>query len=174
MKSIVLYFVNKLIGFLPPSRFFRIKNRLWNLAGFHIDMTARIYSSVNIWGPIDLKIGEDTFVGHETMITGGKSKVHIGKNCDISSRVLIITGTHELDPNGKRMAGEGVSKDVMIGNGVWIGASSTILGGVTIGDMAVIAAGCVVTSDVPSYTIVGGTPAKRIKNWDKESKVWAK
>lgn len=52
---------------------------------------------------------------------------------------------------------------VVIGNGVWIGANVTILGGVNIGDGAVVAAGAVVTKDVPAKTLVGGVPAKVIK-----------
>lgn len=73
-------------------------------------------------------------------------------------------------------------KTVVIGNDVWIGSNAIVLQGVTIGDGAVVAAGAVVTKDVPSYTVVGGVPAKVIKKrFDssiekrlKESQWWNK
>ena len=55
------------------------------------------------------------------------------------------------------------AKNMIIGNHVWIGSNATVLSGVTIGEWAVVAAGAVVTKDVPPYTIVGGVPAKIIK-----------
>ena len=107
----------------------------------------------------------DNFIGGETYIAGGDSKIYIGDFCDISNRVQIISGTHNIDLTGKRIAGKGYSKDIMIGNGVWIGAGAIILGGVTIHDKAIIAAGSLVNKDVESYTMVGGVPAKKIKNY---------
>ena len=66
---------------------------------------------------------------------------------------------HELPANRKLYT----KGPVIIGNNVWIGDKATILGGVTIGDGAVIAANSVVTKDVPAYSVVGGNPAKIIK-----------
>jgi maltose O-acetyltransferase len=159
---------------LPDSRFFGLKVKLWRMAGQDVHAGCRLFSSVRISQAIRLSIGEDTFIGHDTMILGGKSTVRIGARCDISSRVNIITGTHDLDPTGPRMAGKTKSLDITIGNGVWIGVGATILAGVTIGDMAMIAAGSVVSKDVPPYTIVGGVPAKIIRTFDPASRTWAK
>ena len=133
--------------------------------GYNIHPTARLFSTVKIYGTIDLRVGENTFIGGETYIAGGDSKIYIGDFCDISNRVQIISGTHNIDLTGKRIAGKGYSKDIMIGNGVWIGAGAIILGGVTIHDKAIIAAGSLVNKDVESYTMVGGVPAKKIKNY---------
>lgn len=81
------------------------------------------------------------------------------KNCDISGRVNIITGTHQIGTI-EEAAGEGYGKDITIEDGVWIGFGSTILPGVTIGKAAIIAAGSVVTHNVAPGTMVAGVPAK--------------
>ena len=65
-----------------------------------------------------------------------------------------------------------ISKGVTIGNGVWIGNNVVILGGVNIGDKAIIGAGSVVTHDVPAYSIAAGNPARIIKTYDKENNCW--
>ncbi len=153
---------------------FKIKSAIWRLAGYNVKSTVRLYSSVRIIGNIDLTIAEDTFIGHETLIIGGKSVVEIGKNCDISARVMLITGSHNMEPESERIAGKGKSSDIKIGNGVWIGAGAQILGGVNIGEMAMIAAGSVVTESVPGYAVYGGVPAKLIKRWDNINKEWCK
>lgn len=164
--------VSWLIRLLPDSRAFGLKNKLWNIAGFRVASDCRLFSSVRISKQIQLSIGSDTFIGHDTIILGGASKVSIGSKCDISSRVNIITGTHEINVTGDRMAGKGLSKDIIIGNGVWIGVGATILAGVEIGDMALIGAGSVVNKNVPAYTIVGGVPAKVLKRWDNTIQEW--
>ena len=96
---------------------------------------------------------------------GGESFIKIGENCDISSNVSLICGTHEIG-NMNRRAGKGISKDIIICDGVWIGYGSTIMGGVTIGEGSIIAAGSLVNKNVPKNTIYGGIPAKEIK------KIW--
>lgn len=100
-------------------------------------------------------------------------KLYIGNFCSIAPEVLfVVCGEHATDkistyPFAVRYGGrkyEAISKgDIVIKDDVWIGVRSTILSGVTIGQGAVIAAGSVVTKDVPPYAIVGGVPAKIIK-----------
>ncbi|GIP47196.1 hypothetical protein J53TS2_07870 [Paenibacillus sp. J53TS2] len=81
----------------------------------------------------------------------------------MAPRVHIYTATHPLDP-AERNSGAKYGKPVNIGNNVWIGGRAVIVPGVTIGDNAVISAGAVVTKDVPNGAVVGGNPAKIIKN----------
>lgn len=76
--------------------------------------------------------------------------------------VHIYTAAHPLNP-AERNSGAEFGKPVKIGNNVWIGGRAVIVPGVTIGDNAVIAAGAVVTKDVPAGAVVGGNPAKIIK-----------
>nr|WP_302050579.1 DapH/DapD/GlmU-related protein [Methylobacter tundripaludum] len=82
----------------------------------------------------------------------------IGERCDIGPAVEFITGGHIIGTASRR-AGTGTAKPIVINNGCWIGAGSRILGGVNIGPGAVVAAGSVVTRDVPADVLVGGVPA---------------
>lgn len=102
------------------------------------------------------------------------NKVEIGDNVLVASDVIIIDYNHGLNPltNSYLDNPLDVSTGVIIRDGVWIGNNVTILGGVTIGQKAVIAAGSVVTKDVPDYTIVAGNPAKVIKQYNFEKQQW--
>lgn len=103
-----------------------------------------------------VKIGENTFINRDSKIFC-KDIVHIGNRCAISWDVTIMDNDfHYIGDNDN-------SKPIYIGDDVWIGCHSLILKGVHIGDGAVIAAGSVVTKDVPSHAVVGGNPAKVIK-----------
>ncbi|MDZ5605543.1 maltose acetyltransferase domain-containing protein [Bacillus pseudomycoides] len=88
--------------------------------------------------------------------------VIIGDNCMLAPGVHIYTATHPLDWV-ERISGAEFGKSVPIGNTVWIGGRAIITPGVTLGDNAVIASGAVVTKDVPDNVVVGGNPAKVIK-----------
>ena len=83
----------------------------------------------------------------------------------IGHKVVLATLDHDFMPEKR---GNMTGKPIVIGKNVWIGANVTVLGGVTIGDNAIVAAGAVVTKDVPENTIVGGIPTKVIKSiYDK-------
>ena len=150
------YIVNLIIFFLPSSRFFSLKRFLLKKCGAVIDKNVRVMR-IRVQG-VKLFIGNNTFIGDETLIMGGDSRVIIGDNCDISSRVNIITGTHEFGSK-EQAAGKGYSEDIVIEDGVWIGFGATILHGVTIGKGAVVAAGSVVTKNVDAYSLYAGVPA---------------
>lgn len=109
-----------------------------------------------------LTIGQGTNIGDRTEIHVGTS-ISIGRDCAISWDVCILDRDyHEFNGHGE------IKKEIVIGDKVWIGCRSTILKGVTIGKGAVIAAGSIVTKDVPANCCVGGNPAKVIKenvNW---------
>ena len=89
--------------------------------------------------------------------------VTIGDYVMIGPNTLITTVNHPLSPAGRRRH-LGQAKPVVIGRDVWIGGNCTILPGVTIGNNAVIAAGAVVTRDVPDNCVVGGVPARKIRD----------
>lgn len=106
-------------------------------------------------------VGENFFANYDCTILD-VCKVTIGDNCMIGPRVSIYTATHHLDAE-TRITGLEYGKPVTIGNNVWIGGNAVIAPGVTIGNNAVIAAGAVVVRNVPDNVVVGGNPAKVIK-----------
>ncbi len=97
---------------------------------------------------------------HVTILDCGP--VTIGDYVMIGPNTMISTVNHPMTPMGRRKH-LAIVKPVKIGNDVWIGGNVTILPGVTIGNNVVVAAGAVVTKDVPDNTLVGGVPAKVIK-----------
>lgn len=86
----------------------------------------------------------------------------------IGPNTLITTVNHPLSPKGRREKLSQV-KPVVIGNDVWIGGNCTILPGVTIGSNVVVAAGAVVTKDIPDNCLVAGVPAKKIKDLENDN-----
>lgn len=148
----------------PEGRFPGWNRYAMKILGASIGARAKIYSSVRLSRGLSLVVGAETFIGSNTTFTGGAgSKVTIGKKCDISDHVHFVTGTHVVDREGDRAAGKGFSKDIVVGNGVWIGYNALVLAGITIGDNAIIGAGTVVHKNVPPRTIVAGNPMSTIR-----------
>lgn len=106
-------------------------------------------------------IGDHTRIGiHNTVI----GPVTIGSHVNLAQGITVTALNHNYKETGKRIDQQGVSTNpVVIGDDVWIGANAVILPGVTIGNHCVIAAGAVVTKDVPPHSLVAGVPAKIIK-----------
>lgn len=110
----------------------------------------------------NLSLGDDSMLGQNSII-GSTAEVRIGNDVMMGPEVLIYTSNHGT-ARGIPMRRQPLEcAPVSIGNDVWIGARCIILPGVTIGEGAVLAAGAVVTSDVPANAVVGGVPAKVLK-----------
>ena len=110
----------------------------------------------------DVTIGDHTRIGIHSTIIG---PVCIGSHVHLAQGITVTALNHRYDDKKRRIDEQGVStQPVVISDDVWIGANAVILPGVTIGRHAVVAAGAVVTKDVPDYCMVGGVPAKIIKN----------
>lgn len=107
----------------------------------------------------NINIGKNVFVNHACtfMDRGG---ITLEDNVLIGPKVNLITTNHPLNPLERRAT---ISYPIVIKRNAWIGAAATIMPGVIIGENSVVAAGAVVTKDVPDNTIVGGIPAKIIK-----------
>ena len=132
--------------------------------GSKIGKRVVFYPGVWIFTGRNLVVGDDVDFALGVLVTtnGG---VEIGDRTLIGYRTQILSGNHVIPPGKGRIFSAGdVSGPVKIGQDVWIGANCLILPGVTIGEGAVVAGGSVVTKDVASFTIVGGCPAKVIKN----------
>ena len=109
----------------------------------------------------DVVIGDNTRIGIHNTIIG---PVTIGSHVNLAQGITVTALNHNFKDTTLRIDEQGIStQPVIIGDDVWIGANAVILPGVTIGNHAVVAAGAVVTKDVPDNTIVGGVPAKEIK-----------
>lgn len=104
-------------------------------------------------------MGDHAGIGRDCELHG---EVHLGNNVLMAPEVVFYTVNHEhgsLDvPMGQQ--GDTPMRPIYVGNDVWFGRRSMIMPGVTIGDHCIVAAGAVVTKDVPAYSIVGGVPAK--------------
>lgn len=121
---------------------------------------ANIYRGCEILGPVT--IGDGVFINRDVYI---RPSTAIGDHVNIGPFVRIVSDTHDIGPASRR-AGKARFDPIVIGSGSWIGASVTILGGVSIGEGCIVAAGAVVTKDVPPNTMVGGIPAKHIRSLD--------
>lgn len=150
--------VNKhLVG--TKEKHFEKKRRLLNSIGHDIGEGTKIVGPVYCTGK--LVVGKSCWIGRNLTVNGNGT-VTIGDNCDIAPDVAFQTGSHEIG-TPERRAGKGYTRDVSVGNGCWLGAHSTVLGGVTVGNGCVVAACACVVSDVAENTLVGGVPAKEIR-----------
>jgi acetyltransferase-like isoleucine patch superfamily enzyme len=156
-----LWLAQLILRLLPETRCFRCKRLLLCFAGAEIAANTRICSSVSVLGSGSLQVGSDTWIGHQVLLVASAS-ISIGSHVDIGPRVFIGTGSHEIDAEGLRSAGTGVSSQIVIEDGAWIGAGAMIMPGVTVGTKAVVGAGALVRGDVPSGNIVAGVPVRKI------------
>lgn len=132
-----------------------VGEKVWIAKTFNCDNGKKIFIGNNFTGNYNLTILDIR-------------EVYIGDNVMIGPGTLITTVGHPLSPMGRRKH-LGIAKPVHIGNDVWIGGNVTILPGVTIGNNVVVAAGAVVTKDVPDNCVVGGVPARKIKDIENDT-----
>lgn len=162
MNSYRLYLYNSLACLMPPTKMFSLKRFLLRWAGATVGDNVRIASTAKFHLTGALTIGDNTWIGHEVLIVGGDAAIRIGKDVDIAPRVLMVTGTHEPFGIQGKAAGKGYSRPIKVEDGVWIGAGATVLGGVTLGEQSIVAAGALVRSDTAAESVSGGVPAKHI------------
>jgi acetyltransferase-like isoleucine patch superfamily enzyme len=109
----------------------------------------------------DVIIGNHTRIGLHNTIIG---PVTIGSHVNLAQGITITALNHNFDDSEKRIDQQGIStKEVVLEDDIWVGANAVILPGVTIVKHAVVAAGAIVTKDVPPHSLVAGVPAKVIK-----------
>jgi acetyltransferase-like isoleucine patch superfamily enzyme len=137
----------------------QIRERLSEIIGTPLD------SSTTIFAPFYTNFGRFTLIGKNVFINHACSFLDMGgitleDHVLLGPKVNLITENHPVNPTDRRAL---ICKPIVIKRNAWIGAAATILPGVTIGENAVVAAGAVVSKDVPANTIVGGIPAKFIK-----------
>lgn len=163
MNSFRLYVYNIIVLLIPPSRLYPLKSCLLRWAGAEVGTNVRIVSTARFHLSGQLKIGNNSYIGDYALILGGDAPVKIGCDVAIGPRVMLVTGSHELYSTPGIAAGIGYSQPILVGDGVWLCANCTVLGGVRIADSSIVAAGAVVIEDVEPHACVAGVPAKRIR-----------
>jgi maltose O-acetyltransferase len=153
-----VHLVNLVGNALPPTAAgSRARCVLFRLLGVEIGRDVSLAGGGYIAGG-RLEIGDQTFINRECFFDLS-AKVTIGKRVSVGPRTVFLTTGHEIGSSRNR-AGPLVPREIVIGDGVWIGAHCTILPGVRIGDGVVVAAGSVITRDVPDNALVAGVPAQ--------------
>lgn len=146
----------------PNPHFFRIKRWLLRSIGFKIGENTKIVAPFYSTGEVE--IGSNCWIG-ANFVVRGLGKVVLGNNIDVGPDTTYITGTHYIGDK-KRRAGTGYNTIITIGNGCWLGAKSVFVNNITIGESCVIAASACVCKDIPNDKMVGGVPARIIKELD--------
>lgn len=156
---------------LPPHVGTRLRVYLLRMAGFQIGRGTVLWGTPTITGSGDLyqrlRIGCDCWFNGGCLFNLGAT-ITIGDRVAFGHQVMVLTDSHAIGDQQRR-AGPLTALPVHIGDGVWVGARATILPGVTIGAGAVVAAGAVVTKAVAPHLLVGGVPARPIRELAEDS-----
>ena len=153
LKSILIQLQEEFTG---------LRVKYYRRAGYNIHPSVYIASNCNIKGVVS--IDEGSSLAHNCTLSGGTEGIQIGKNVMIAPNVVIIAFSHGMENIGVPMSKQDNSEaKVVIENDVWVAANVTIGKGVTIGTGSIIAANSFVNKDVEPFSIMGGVPAKLIK-----------
>lgn len=151
---------------LPAHAGKRLRPQILRLVGLDIGRGTLMIDTPRIVGPGNpfdlLHIGRYCSFNMEWTLDLGTAPVHIGDSVAFGPRILLLTQGHVSTDPGRR-SGKLVAEGITIEDGVWVGGASVILPGVTIGAGAIVAAGAVVNRDVAPNTLVGGVPARFIR-----------
>lgn len=143
-----------------------LREIMGRLIGKQVDRSFRMFPPFYTDFGKNITIGKDVFInsGCHFQDQGG---IEIGDGALIGHNVVLATINHDLNPKENR---KNHYAPIKIGAHVWIGSNAAVLPGVTIGDYAVVAAGAVVTRDVPAMTVAGGVPARVLKTIQEEER----
>lgn len=156
----VEYMINDVLPHIP---FWSWRKLYFKIIGLKIGQKSFLSKRSYITSPWLIKIGDYSHINRDCTLDG-RGIIEIGNNVSISHSVKLITGSHQVQ--SKYFPGK--YGKITIKDYAWLGVNSVVLTDVTIGKGAVVAAGAVVTKDVPDYTIVGGIPAKKIGERTKD------
>jgi len=164
-----LALINLLLAALPPFVGSGLRTRALRAAGFTIGYGSVLWGMPKITGSHDiyhrLVIGKQCVFNAECVFDIEET-ITIGDSVALGQQVMLLTSTHEIGSSDRRADHRLRSSPITIGNGCWLGARCIVLPGITIGTGAVVAAGAVVTQNVPENTLVAGVPARIIKLLD--------
>ena len=145
---------------IPFAQGDAIRQAWSELTGTAVDATFSLIPPVYSEHGLSIRVGRNVFINQGCTLNdiGG---IEIGDDVLIGPRVSLITSGHPLDPNRRRR--QIVAAPIVIERNVWLAAGAMVLQGVTVGEDSVVAAGAVVTRDVPSGTLVAGVPAQVVR-----------
>lgn len=155
--TIVLEFwllVLRIVGYIPIHT---VRKIFYVASGINMPFGSTIHIGANFFNPQNITIGQDTIIGDHCFLDG-RDKLTIGNHVGIASQVLIYNDEHNIHSDNY----ENSFGPVEIGDYVFIGPRSIILPNIKIGKGAVVAAGAVVTKNIPDFEIWGGVPAQKI------------
>lgn len=174
------WFVIKSVPWLRPiyeTRYTQtpITITMWfiqKVCGFNRRVYWPVHLSSIVTGHKNILAGVETCPGYMPgCYIQGMGKIYIGDYTQISANVVMVSANHDLHDNRKHMLGE----SIRIGKYCWIGANVTILPGVELGDYTIVGAGAVVTKSFKDgYCVIGGNPARQIRNLEREKCVFHK
>ena len=156
-RRILVSWVN---GIFAGTGAFKLKRALLRAAGYDIGEGTKVVGP--IYSSAELHIGKNCWIG-KNFVCNGNGRVDIADNCDIGPEVTFQTGGHEIG-DVERRAGKGKIFCQSVGKGTWIGGRVTILGETSIGNASVVAGCACVIKSVGDNMLVGGVPARSIRN----------
>ena len=150
---------------------------LSHLDNVHISNNVFIHAglTLRILGDCRLYVGENTYIGSHSHISGIQGSIIIGKQVMIANSVLISTAAHKYEDVTKPVKDQEYESrgDTIIGEGCWIGEGSCILPGVRVGQNSVVGANSVVTRDIPPFSVAVGNPARVVRQYIVAEKKWS-
>lgn len=170
LKQLPLFFKTSSIRWLVGSFDYLVMDHLVPWSQLNRQVPSTIHPSVSF------RSGQNIYIGAHTRVQSGcvlwsspNSKIVIGDYTGLGPGTMIFSSNHQFRLGEPYHRQPWTERDVVIGRDVWIGAGTMIMPGVTIGDCCVVAAGSVVTRDIPSNSLVGGVPARIIRARDPGS-----
>jgi putative colanic acid biosynthesis acetyltransferase WcaF len=158
-KRVLWYYINALVFKTNLLPFYAPKNLLLRLFGAKIGKEVEIKPCVNIKYPWRLIIGNEVWIGENVWIDC-LVPITIGNNVCISQGAVILTGSH----NYKKPSFDLITKEVVLEDGVWIGAFAIVNAGITAASHSVLTSGSVATKNLEAYSIYQGNPAVKIRD----------
>ena len=157
---VIDYLLNTFVNKVPVAD---IRMDLYRRAGIKVDATSNIMMHVWVLQARDITIGPNCIIGPFTTLDG-RGGLIIGRNVNVAGEVLTIGGHHVVDSE----TAEGILGKIVIEDNAWVAMRATILPGITVGEGAYVAAAALVNRDVEPYTLVGGVPAKKIRDRSRD------
>ncbi len=160
ISSKKIYIFNLFCKIAPPSRCNKIKIFLLRWAGAKVGNNVSLFSP-RVLGNFELIIGDNCWIGHESMLMGpAGSKIEMKKGSKLGTRAILVTGYHDSHISGECVGGDGLYGDIVLERGCGVDTMSMVCPGKTIGTRAHVTACSIVRHNVPPYSMVMGSPAK--------------